>query len=128
MKLINVRNLNVKMGMLIFFLVFVLTVAFTVFSKNGFLHLFKLKQELLRIEKSNHELNVENHELFNKIRKLSRSKSAQEEAIRRELGWVKNGEIVVEFFLSPPGELKKSDATFPEKGEVVEKPHTIEAK
>jgi len=116
------------MGMLLFSLVFVLTLSFTVFSKNGFLHLFKLKQELLRIEKSNHELNAENHELFNKIRKLSRSKSAQEEAIRRELGWVKNGEIVVEFFSSPLEELKKSDATFPETGEAGEKPHTIEAK
>jgi cell division protein FtsB len=87
-----------------------------------------MKQELRRIEESNHELNVKNRELFSRIRKLSRSKSVQEEAIRRELGWVKNGEIVLEFFSAPLQELKKSHATFSETGDSCKKSHPIGAK
>ncbi len=80
-----------------FILVVFLTTGLVCFSKTGFMHLFRMKRELYELEKQNSEISSKNRMLFNKIRLFTNNRLLQEEAIRKELGWVKDGEIVIDF-------------------------------
>ncbi len=73
------------------------TGALVFFSTNGFVHLFKMKRELYELNKKNNELMRQNVQLLKNIQLFTSSRTLQEEAIRRELGWIKDGEIVIDF-------------------------------
>ncbi len=84
-----------------FILIVLVTSAFITFSDNGFLHLLKMKQELWSIEAHNEQLQRENFDLFKRVKAFSQNGEYQERAIRSELGWIKEGEIVIDFIRPP---------------------------
>jgi cell division protein FtsB len=69
----------------------------TFFGENGILHLLRLKKEMGRIKEANLQLEKENEELKEEVRKLKLEKKYIEEIARKELGMVKEGEIIYQF-------------------------------
>jgi cell division protein FtsB len=69
----------------------------TFFGENGILHLLGLKKEMGRIKEANLQLVKENEELKEEVRKLKQEKKYIEEIARKELGMVKEGEIIYQF-------------------------------
>ena len=86
-----------KLWVIGFVAIVISTTALVCFSSNGFLHLFKMKRELYELTKRNKSLTRENIVLLGKIRLFSSNRLVQEEVIRKELGWIKDGEIVIDF-------------------------------
>ena len=72
----------------------------TFLGDRGILHLFRLKKELARIQEANVQLVQENAKLKEDVERLKHEKRTIEEIARRELGMVKEGEIVYQF--DPP--------------------------
>ena len=77
----------------------------TFFGEKGIFHLFRLKKELARIEEANVQLEKENAKLKEDVERLKHEKRTIEEIARRELGMVKEGEIVYQF--EPPASGKE---------------------
>ncbi len=69
----------------------------TFFGENGILHLFQLEKELSRIQENNKALNEENQKLREEIKKLQSDQRYIEEVARKELGMVKEDEIIYQF-------------------------------
>ncbi|MCX8118189.1 MAG: septum formation initiator family protein [Desulfobacterota bacterium] len=72
---------------------------FTFFGEKGLLHLIRLKKELARIREMNLKLSEENEKLKEEIRRLRNDKGYIEEVARKELGLVKEGELLYQFDL-----------------------------
>ncbi len=81
---------------------------FTFFGDKGILHLIRLRKELARIKEVNIKVEEENRKLKEEVRRLRYEKRYIEEIARKELGMVKEGEIIYQFDLvTPPKENTK---------------------
>lgn len=86
----------------LFFLIlgiFLLFGFFTFFGDKGILHLLRLKKELARLKEINAKVEEENRKLKEEVRRLQHEKQYIEEIARKELGLVKEGEIIYQFDL-----------------------------
>jgi cell division protein FtsB len=72
---------------------------FTFFGDKGILHLLRLQKELDRIKEVNVKIEDENRKLKEEVRRLHDEKRYIEEIARKELGLVKEGEIIYQFDL-----------------------------
>ncbi len=72
---------------------------FTFFGEKGVLHLLRLQKELARIKETNLKMQEENQRLREEVRRLRYEKRYIEEIARKELGMVKEGEILYQFDL-----------------------------
>lgn len=81
---------------------------FTFFGDKGILHLFRLQKELARVKETNAKTEEENRKLREEVKRLQSEKRYIEEIARRELGMVKEGEVIYQFeFPNPPRERSK---------------------
>ena len=95
-----------KKRLLIVILVFLLILGLvSFFGEKGILHLLRLEKELVRIKESNKKMEEENEKLKEEVRRLKTDKRYIEEIARKELGMVKEGEIIYQF--EPPAEKKE---------------------
>ena len=69
----------------------------TFFGEKGIFHLFSLQKELARIKDKNSKLEEENQKLKEEVKRLQSDKRYIEEIARKELGMVKEGEIIYQF-------------------------------
>ncbi|OGP63257.1 MAG: hypothetical protein A2169_08435 [Deltaproteobacteria bacterium RBG_13_47_9] len=74
----------------------------TFFGEKGILHLLHLKKELARIKEANVKVEEENRKLQEEVRRLKHEKRYIEEIARKELGMVKEGEMIYQFDLPAP--------------------------
>jgi cell division protein FtsB len=87
-----------KRGILFLILVLFLVLGFlTFFGDKGVLQLLRLQKELSRIKEANQVTEVENRKLREEVRRLQNEKRYIEEIARKELGMVKEGEIIYQF-------------------------------
>src|SRR4030066_2140438 len=94
-----------KRRILLFILFLFLILGFlTFFGDKGILHLLRLQKELARIKEMNIKMGEENQRLKQEVRRLQYEKRYIEEIARKELGMVKEGEIIYQFDLPPPKE------------------------
>jgi cell division protein FtsB len=70
---------------------------FTFFGEKGIFHLFRLQKELARINEINLKLDEENQNLREEVKRLKSDKRYIEEIARKELGMVKENEIIYQF-------------------------------
>lgn len=91
------KKKRILLLILCFFLILGLV---TFFGEKGIFHLFRLQKELVRIKETNVQLEQENAKLKEDVERLKHEKRTIEEIARRELGMVKEGEIVYQF--DPP--------------------------
>jgi len=82
----------------------------TFFGEKGILHLLHLQKELSQIKERNAKFQEENQKLKEEVRRLQREKRYIEEIARKELGMVKEGEIIYQFDL-PKTERNKPNNT-----------------
>jgi cell division protein FtsB len=71
----------------------------TFFGEKGILHLLDLQKDLARIKEANMKMEEENQRLKEEVRQLQHEKRYIEEIARKELGMVKEGEIIYLFDL-----------------------------
>jgi len=71
--------------------------AFTFFGEKGILQLLRLQKEVGRIKERNIKQEEENQKLREEVKRLQRDKRYIEEIARKELGMVKEGEIIYQF-------------------------------
>jgi len=71
--------------------------AFTFLGEKGILNLLRLKKEVARIKEKNCRLEEENQKLKEEVKRLQNDKRYIEEIARKELGMVKEGEILYRF-------------------------------
>ena len=88
------RKRVVLLLMLFFFLVLGLL---TFWGDKGILHLLRLQKELVRIKEANKNIEEENRKLREQVKRLQNEKQYIEEIARKELGMVKEGEILYQF-------------------------------
>jgi cell division protein FtsB len=87
-----------KKRLLLLILLFLLILGgFTFFGEKGIVHLLRLQKEVARIRERNVKLEEENEKLKEEVRRLRSDKRYIEEIARRELGLVKEGEIIYQF-------------------------------
>jgi len=72
----------------------------TFFGDKGILHLLHLQKEVSRIKEANKVTEAENRKLREEVRRLQNEKRYIEGIARKELGMVKEGEIIYQF--DPP--------------------------
>jgi len=87
-----------RIFLFIFFLFLILGIL-TFFGDKGILHLLRLQKELVRIKETNTQMEEENRNLRKEVRGLQYEKRYIEEIARKELGMVKEGEIIYQFDL-----------------------------
>lgn len=97
---------KVKKKYLFFLLLFLFLVFgfFTFLGDKGILHLLRLQSELVRIKEINVKMEEENQKLKEEVKRLQHEKRYIEEIARKELGMVKEGEIIYQFDLPAPKE------------------------
>lgn len=83
---------------------FLLFGVFAFFGDKGVFHLLRLKKELARMKETNLKIEEENQRLKEEVRRLQCDKQYIEEIARKELGLVKEGEIIYQFDLPNPKE------------------------
>jgi len=89
-----------KKRIILFILFLFLILGFlTFFGDKGILHLLRLQKELVRIKEMNIKMEEENRRLREEVRRLQHEKRYIEEIARKELGMVKEGEIIYQFDL-----------------------------
>jgi cell division protein FtsB/cell division protein DivIC len=94
-----------KKGVLLLILISFLILGFlTFFGEKGVLHLLRLQKELGRIKETNIKMEEENQKLKEEVGRLQHEKRYIEEIARKELGMVKEGEIIYLFDLPIKGE------------------------
>ena len=71
----------------------------TFFGDKGILHLLRLQKELIRIKEMNVKIEEENRKLKEEVKRLKHEKRYIEEIARKELGMVREGEIIYQFDL-----------------------------
>jgi len=89
-----VKKRNLLLLALVLFLIMGLL---TFFGDKGVLHLHRLRKELSRLQDDNRKIEVENRRLREEVRRLRNEKRYIEEIARKELGMVKEGEIIYQF-------------------------------
>jgi cell division protein FtsB len=90
-----------KRGILFLILILFLALGLlTFFGDKGVLHLLRLQNELSRIKEANKGTEAENRRLREEVRRLQNEKRYIEGIARKELGMVKEGEIIYQF--DPP--------------------------
>jgi cell division protein FtsB/cell division protein DivIC len=70
-------------------------------GEKGIFNLLHLRKEVARIKEKNLQLEGENQRLKEEIKRLQSDKRYIEEIARKELGMVKEGEIIYQFDTSP---------------------------
>jgi len=70
---------------------------FTFFGDKGIVHLLRLQKEWGRIKETNVEMEEENRKLREEVKRLQHEKRYIEEIARKELGMVKEGEVIYQF-------------------------------
>ena len=70
------------------------------FGEKGILHMMHLQKELAKIQEDNRQIETENQKLKEEVRRLKVEKRVIEEIARKELGMVKEGEVIYQF--DPP--------------------------
>jgi len=70
---------------------------FTFFGDKGIIHLLRLQKEWSRIKDANVKIEEENRKLREEVKRLQYEKRYIEEIARKELGMVKEGEIIYQF-------------------------------
>jgi cell division protein FtsB len=74
-------------------IVFILTI---LFSSSGLPGYRKQNQQVKELDEKVLKLKIENQKLFEMIQSLKASSKAQEKFVRRQLGWVRENEIILE--------------------------------
>ena len=69
----------------------------TFFGEKGIFSLLRLRKEVARIKEKNLKLEEENQKLREEVKRLHSDKRYIEEIVRKELGMVKEGEIIYRF-------------------------------
>ena len=96
-----------KKGILLLILFLFLALGLlTFFGDKGILHLFRFQKEMVRIKEANRTIEEENRKLKEEVRRLQNEKRYIEEIARKELGMMKEGEILYQF--DPPKSDKES--------------------
>jgi cell division protein FtsB len=87
-----------KRGLLLFIVFSFLILGYlTFFGEKGILHLRRLQKELVRVQEANKKSEEENQRLREEVKRLQTEKRYIEEIARKELGMVKEGEILYLF-------------------------------
>jgi len=88
-----------KRILLFTFFLFLILAFLTFFGDKGILHLLRLQKELVQIKEMNTKMEEENRHLKEEVNRLKHEKRYIEEIARKELGMVKEGEILYQFDL-----------------------------
>ncbi|MEW6664959.1 MAG: septum formation initiator family protein [Thermodesulfobacteriota bacterium] len=91
-----------------------LAVAWLGFGERGFVHLYRMERERQTYLEKIHQLEEENRELMEEIQRLRTDRDYIESMGRRELGLIKNDEVIYRFDrkkeTAPPAEAAKEEA------------------
>ncbi len=83
---------------LLFILIFLLILGiFTFFGEKGIFSLLRNQKEVAGIKEKNVKLEEENQKLREEVKRLQTDRRYIEEIARKELGMVKEGEIIYQF-------------------------------
>jgi len=82
---------------------------FTFFGDKGIMHLLRLQEEWGRIKEANVKVEDENRKLREEVKRLQYEKRYIEEIARKELGMVKEGEVIYQFDF--PDDKKRKNST-----------------
>ena len=93
------KRLSKKRFLFLALFLFLILGFFAFFGDKGVLHLLRLQRELVRIKEVNVKIEEENRKLREEVRRLQHEKRYIEEIARKELGMVKEGEIIYQFEL-----------------------------
>ena len=88
------RKKRVFFLILIFFLILGM---FTFFGEKGIFNLLRIQKEAASIKEKNAKLEEENQKLREEVKRLQTDRRYIEEIARKELGMVKEGEIIYQF-------------------------------
>ena len=91
------KKLSKKPVLLLVLLLFLIMGFFTFFGDKGILHLLRLQKEFARIKETNVKIEEENRRLREEVSRLQHEKRYIEEIARKELGMVKEGEVIYQF-------------------------------
>lgn len=69
-------------------------------SPNGILHYRRHRQQVQDLEMKTKNLMTENQKLFKQIEAFKNDPAVQERVVRQQLGWARQGELIIEFL--PP--------------------------
>jgi cell division protein FtsL len=87
-----------KKRILLFIVGFLLILGLlTFFGEKGILRMMHLQKELAKIQEDNRQVEMENQKLKEEVRRLKVEKRVIEEIARKELGMVKEGEVIYQF-------------------------------
>jgi len=86
-----------KQILLLVLFLFLTLIFLTFFGDKGILHLLRLQKELAGFRQMNMKVEEENRKLREEVRRLQHEKRYIEEIARKELGMVKEGEIIYQF-------------------------------
>jgi cell division protein FtsB len=78
----------------VFLSTLIILIILTIFGQRGFIHMVRLKDDLVAIEKKNIQLHQENESLKKEVELLKNDLKYLEEIARKELGLIKDGELV----------------------------------
>lgn len=91
-----------------------LAVAWLGFGEHGFVHLYRMERERQTYVEKIHHLEQENRELMDEVQRLRTDREYMESMGRRELGLIKNDEVIYRFDKqkepAPPAEEVKEEA------------------
>ncbi len=79
---------------LIIFLIFCLTVGWILFSPQGTIRYFKLRQEINTVREENRRLREENKNIRRELDRLKNDPAYLEEVARKKFGLIKKNEII----------------------------------
>jgi cell division protein FtsB len=82
---------------------------FTFFGDKGIVHLLRLQKEWGRIKEANVKIEQENQKLREEVKRLQYEKRYIEEIARKELGMVKEGEVIYQF--ESPNDKNRKNST-----------------
>ena len=87
------RGINILLVIGLFFLI----VFWLFFGKNGFLNLYRMEKQRERLLKRIYEIQMENRRIALEIERLKNDPRYIEKVARKELGLVKENEIIYQF-------------------------------
>jgi len=90
-----------KYLLLLILIAFLILGILTFFGEKGIFHLLRLQKEVTRIKERNIKLEEENQKLREEVKRLQSDKRYIEETARKELGMVKEGEVIYQFDTPP---------------------------
>lgn len=82
---------------LVAFLFLAVIIAWLAFGERGFLHLYRMEKERREFIDRIRKLEAANRELMDQIKKLREDKDYIESVARKELGMVKENEVIYRF-------------------------------